>query len=158
MAKVFINYRRQDDAYAAAYLDDFLSRVFGRDEIFRAGRSIPPGEDYERCIRAAVQNCLCMLVVVGPRWAQSFSLDDDGVDWVHLEISQALSREIPVIPVLLSGVSRLSIDGLPSGFSALSKLQYLRFDYRNTDQDLAYIASELRRATPALGRSCGNES
>lgn len=151
MAKVFINYRRQDDAYAAAYLDDSLSRVFGRDEVFRAGRSIPAGEDYEQSIRMAVQNCSCMLVVVGPCWTESFRVDGDMVDWVHLEITQALTRRIPIIPVLLSGVSRLPVTGLPSDLSIISKLQYLRFDYRNTEQDLAYIASELRRAVPALG-------
>jgi hypothetical protein len=42
MALVFINYRRCDDAYAAALLDFALSSRLGADRIFRASRSFRP--------------------------------------------------------------------------------------------------------------------
>jgi hypothetical protein len=147
---VFINYRRRDDAYAAAFLDFFLSSRLGADQVFRAGRSIPAGEDYETYLNAAIDRCAAMLVVVGPEWPESFRRDDIAIDWVRTEIARALKRNIRVIPVLLSGVSRIESDSLPAELKCLSRLQYLRFDYRNTSQDLVYILSELQRSIPTL--------
>jgi hypothetical protein len=143
---VFISYRRRDDAYAAAYLDEYLSHEFGAESIFRAGRSIPAGENYEACLRRAVEECVAMLVIVGPTWVQQIPETVDSVDWVHFEIIAAIRRNIPVVPILLSGVSRIAQEELSSELAPMSKFQYLRFDYRNTAQDLAHIASELRRS------------
>ena len=112
MSLVFINYRRRDDAYAAAFLDFALSDEFGQDCIFRAGRSIPAGDDYEACLKAAVDQCVVMLVVVGFDWNESFKNNRNSIDWVHEEISRALSRGVRVVPILLSGVSRIHIDSL----------------------------------------------
>ncbi|WP_181320108.1 toll/interleukin-1 receptor domain-containing protein [Saccharothrix carnea] len=150
MSLVFINYRRRDDAYAAAFLDFFLSQRFGADQIFRAGRSIPAGEDYETCLNAAIDHCIAMLVVVGQDWPKSFDRSNASVDWVRVEISKALKRQIRVIPVLLSGVPRIRPEELPPELRSVSRFQYLRFDYRNTEQDLSYIASELQRSIPQL--------
>jgi hypothetical protein len=93
-----------------------------------------------------------MLVIIGPQWPGSFTGEKYATDWVRVEIARALSRKIPVIPILLSGVTRLKDDCLPSDLAGLSRLQYLRFDYRNTEQDLIYIATELRRVVPALDK------
>src|SRR5687768_1458624 len=86
VSEVFINYRRRDDAYAAAFLDDYLSRQFGADRIFRAGRSIPAGEEYEIYIMAAIAKCHGMLILVGPDWVESFKQYDESEDWVRREI------------------------------------------------------------------------
>lgn len=147
---VFVNYRRGDDAYAAAFLDDALSREFGPDRIFRAGRSIPAGQDYEHCIMKAIESASIVLVLMGPNWAESLKSGDRKNDWVSKEIAEAFERKIPVVPILLSGASRIAEDYLPSDLAPLARLQYLRFDYRNTFQDLTHIANELRRAVPEL--------
>jgi hypothetical protein len=52
---VFINYRTGDQAAAAAYIEQGLSYRFGHGAIFRASRSIPPGDDFEDTIPAAVR-------------------------------------------------------------------------------------------------------
>ena len=43
MSEIFINYRGSDEPYAAALIDQELSRRFGPARVFRAGRSIRPG-------------------------------------------------------------------------------------------------------------------
>jgi len=153
MSMIFINYRRRDGAYAAAFLDDALSREFGSEHIFRAGRSIRPGENYEQCIVSAIESSNAMLVLIDPDWVNSFKTAQLDMNWVHREVREALVREVPVVPVLLAGTSRLSEDCLPPDIATLARLQYLRFDYRSTIQDLAYIANEIRRSVPDLAKS-----
>ncbi|MBW4721748.1 toll/interleukin-1 receptor domain-containing protein [Saccharothrix obliqua] len=150
MTSIFINYRRRDDAYAAALLDYGLSQQFGPESVFRAGRSILAGEDYEVGLSTALDLCSAMVVIIGPDWQDSFDASADTSDWVVIEISRALRRNIRVIPVLLSGTERLRADALPPELKTLARLQYLRFDYRNISQDLAHITAEIRRAVPEL--------
>lgn len=152
MNTVFINYRSQGGAYAAALLDDRLSAALGSDSVFRASRSIRAGEDYELSILRAVGHCEVMLALIGPGWAENYTTNTASRhdDWVRREITEALKREIPVIPVLLAGASRLSEDDVPAELSRLARVQYLRFDYRNIDEDAARILAELGRVSDSL--------
>lgn len=159
MAHIFINYRREGGAYAAALLDELLSRRFGEARVFRAAKSITAGSDYEKSLLEAVRGCGVMLVIVDDGWLGRFDSDngdsDNGEsspssDWVLREIEGALRYERTVIPVLLSGVDRLREDDLPNPLKGLAVLQYLRFDYRNVRQDSVYLAEQLVRAYPAI--------
>jgi len=149
---IFINYRRRDEAYAAALLDEALSKHFDRDAIFRASRSIKAGDDYEVSILQAVGHCRAMLVLIGPNWSAALTGGHAGTrdDWVRREIMEAFKREIPVIPILLSGAARLNEEDVPSDIARITRMQYLRFDYRNFEQDSQKITQELIRATPEL--------
>lgn len=152
MAEVFINYRRRDEAYAAALLDEKLSQHFGSEVIFRASRSIVAGADYELAILRAVEQCKVMVVLIGPSWSAALNDEVRGrrEDWVRREIIEAFKREVPVIPVLLSGATRLGEDDVSPDIAWITRSQYLRFDYRNLGQDSAQIAHELRRIVPGL--------
>ncbi|MFD5916044.1 toll/interleukin-1 receptor domain-containing protein [Kitasatospora sp. NPDC058201] len=152
MAQIFINYRRRSDAYAAALLDELLSQSLGVDNIFRAGRSIPAGDNYIVAIREAIQSCSTMLVIVGEDWGKEFSRGDNQEDWVRREIEEGLAATKPIIPILLAGVPRIAPEQLPRSIEAVAELQYLRFDYRNTRQDSRYIAEQIIRRTPDLAR------
>src|SRR5580698_5953711 len=57
---IFLCYRSQVDAYAAALLDHLLSEHFGADNVFRASRSIKPGEDYRKALSAAAERSSAM--------------------------------------------------------------------------------------------------
>ena len=150
MSIVFINYRRSDDAYAAALLDWELSGRLGGENVFRASRSIAPGADYEDAIGAALGRSKAMLVVVGPRWADSFRARPHERDFVLEEIVEAVKRDVLLIPVLLAGVPTLRTMRLPDELDGLDRRQYLRFDYRAVSQDADYIAQQLRMAIPEL--------
>jgi hypothetical protein len=142
---VFISYRRCDDAYAAALLDSELRIRFGADEVFRASRSIPPGADYKKAIKAALQESDAIVVVVGRRWEENFRGRDPAEDDVLHEIVMAGWYGAAIVPVLLTGVNRLAEMRLPDQLDGIERLQYLRFDYRAIDQDAGRIAKELKR-------------
>ncbi|WP_420706479.1 toll/interleukin-1 receptor domain-containing protein [Streptomyces sp. MspMP-M5] len=157
MSQIFINYRREGGAYAAALLDELLSNHFGEDRIFRAARSIAPGSDYSESILEAVAGCGVMLVVVDDGWLGKFSSGSRGPaprqDWVLREIEEAFKNERRVIPVLLSGVKRLEEGCLPDSLARVARLQYLRFDYRNIRQDIGFMVEQLVRVTSELAPS-----
>jgi hypothetical protein len=83
-----------------------------------------------------------MLVIVGPNWSQQFTRGTEP-DWVLQEITKALALKIPIIPILLSKVDRIRAEEVPTELAKLARVQYLRFDYRNLDQDTEKIAQEV---------------
>ncbi|MGA5123072.1 TIR domain-containing protein [Streptomyces pseudogriseolus] len=157
VAQIFINYRREGGAYAAALLDELLSSRFGEDQVFRAARSIAPGSDYSESILKAVAECNVLLVIVDERWSDKFSAESFDLtsrqDWVLREIEEAFKHERTVVPVLLSGVERLSDRSLPESLVRVARLQYLRFDYRNVRQDVNFIAEQLVKVCPNISNA-----
>lgn len=148
-ARIFISYRSKGDMFAAVALDDRLSAAFGPQAVFRAARSIKPGEDYSEAIRAALAECAVMLVLVGEGWAGSFRRTPapagaPDIDWVELEIDTALRRGIAVIPVLLDGAERMSAADLPSRISTVASSQHLRLAGRTVDHDARRIVEVLK--------------
>src|SRR6266508_3300901 len=92
---IFINYRVHDQAGYAALLDRELARHFGPEAVFRASRSIRPGDDFVQEILRNVRVCSVMLAVIGPDWAEAGRDKGNGsVDWARLEISEALASGI----------------------------------------------------------------
>ncbi|UWW90516.1 TIR domain-containing protein [Streptomyces murinus] len=154
VAQVFINYRREGGAYAAALLDMLLSDRFGEEQVFRAARSIAPGSDYSDIILEAVAECGVLLVIVDAGWLNKFSSDNRDYsptrDWVAREIEEAFKHGRVVVPVLLSGAERLNGESLPGSLARVARLQYLRFDYRNIRQDINFISEQLSRACPRI--------
>ncbi|WP_164992995.1 toll/interleukin-1 receptor domain-containing protein [Streptomyces lydicus] len=150
-SQIFINYRREGGAYAAALLDELLSNHFGEGQVFRAARSIAPGSDYSESILEAAAGCGVMLVIVDDGWLGKFSSGSREPalrqDWVVREIGEAFKSERRVIPVLLSGVKRLEESCLPEPLVRVARLQYLRFDYRNIRQDIGFMIEQLIRVT-----------
>ncbi|MDH6623016.1 hypothetical protein M2271_000803 [Streptomyces sp. LBL] len=68
MKEVCINYRTGDGEKTAALIDQELSRRFGPQHLFRASRSIAPGEAYPDSLLAALRHSSLLLAVVGPDW------------------------------------------------------------------------------------------
>ncbi|MFI1183379.1 toll/interleukin-1 receptor domain-containing protein [Streptomyces sp. NPDC020799] len=154
MTQIFINYRKEGGAYAAALLDELLSGCFGEDQVFRAARSITPGSDYSEAILEAVAGCGVLLVIIDDGWLVKFSSErggpTSGQDWVLREIEEAFKYGRKVVPVLLSGVGRLNEASLPEALARVARLQYLRFDYRNIRQDVNFIAEQLVKVCPQI--------
>ncbi|MFC5053248.1 toll/interleukin-1 receptor domain-containing protein [Saccharothrix xinjiangensis] len=156
MTKIFLSYRSEEDAYAAVLLDEKLSEVVGRENVFRASRSVAPGESYAEAIMEALRLCDTVLVIIGRTWqgrieenGDRASPDED--DWVRVEVATALRHGKRVIPLLLSRTSRLSAHDLPDDISELAFKQYLKFEHRTTDVDLALLLKALGLPTPLVG-------
>ncbi|MYU05028.1 TIR domain-containing protein [Streptomyces sp. SID8366] len=140
MHEVFINYRTGDGDKTAALLDEELKRRFGRDRIFRASRSIHPGEAFPEKLLTTVRRTSLLLAVVGPDWANFHSRLNDPEDWVRKEIEEAFACEALVVPILDGRkTNRLSKADLPDALARLADLQSVPFDTQDAETGLLRV-------------------
>ncbi len=146
--RVFINYRTGDEPFGAALIDTALCERFGPEAVFRAPRSIRPGEDFAEAILNAVKESSVLLAVIGPRWLDAS--DRHGrprllspTDWVRREILQAFRSGVRVVPVLLNAKLPQEHE-LPPAIARLSSHQYLRLHHRYAPGDLERLVQEIQ--------------
>ncbi|MFG1669224.1 toll/interleukin-1 receptor domain-containing protein [Streptomyces sp. Y7] len=150
MPDVFINYRTGDGEQAAATLDGALSARFGKERIYYASKSIPPGTPFDGHLIHSVRRSGVLLALIGPAWIGHKALRSDG-DWVGREIQEAFLCDIRVIPVLLGRMTeRPTKDELPRPLRKLADCQSLRYDHQNKEYDLKQIGDHLARLVPEL--------
>lgn len=130
MSKILISYRRQDSSDITGRIHDRLIEQFGKDAVFKDVDSIPGGLDFRRCLAEHLATCDVMLVVMGPDWMGSQDRETqtklgDTTDYVRIEVESALSRQIPVIPVLVKGAEFPPVERLPSSICDLFYRQRL---------------------------------
>jgi hypothetical protein len=149
VAEVFVNYRTGDGDDAAALLELHLAQCFGKEHVFKASRSIPPGEAYPPALLKAVRTSLVLLAIMGPDWSSASRLGDED-DWVRREILEARKCGVTVIPVLKGRkTDRLDVADLPPELAFLADVQSLRLDTKS-QTDLDNIASEVANLVPGL--------
>lgn len=147
---VFVSYRRSDAAGFAFSLHERLLEVYGAERLFMDVDSIQTGHDFDSRIRENVNRCHVLLAVIGRDWLQRGADGarriDQADDWVRFEVSTALGRKIPVIPVLVGGASLPRADELPEPLKPLARRQSL--DVRN-----ASFQADADRLVDAIDRS-----
>jgi hypothetical protein len=148
MSKIFISYRRTDSADITGRLFDHLTLHFARDELFKDVDSIPLGVDFRKSIADAVQACDVVLAVIGKHWLSS--QDKQGHlrlsnpdDFVRIELEAGLERNIPIIPVLVSGADIPAMADLPL---SLRPLVYRNAIWLRPDPDFNVDMQRLIRA------------
>ena len=123
MTKIFISYRRKDDPYAARGVNDALCKRFGKRNVYFDLEAIQAGLDFRKQIDDMVAKCDVMLVVIGDKWLKADESDrsrlEDDNDLVGLEVSSALKRNIPVIPVLVGNAAIPNKDKIPDSIKSL---------------------------------------
>jgi formylglycine-generating enzyme required for sulfatase activity len=125
MISVFVSYRRDDSRHQAGRLYDRLVAHFGARHVFKDDDSIPLGLDYREVLTERVAGCDVFLAVIGDAWLSIAGksgirrLDAPG-DFVRIEIEAALSRKIPVIPVLVGDSSVPQAEELPESLRELA--------------------------------------
>jgi hypothetical protein len=153
-ARVFINYRSSDAGWAV-HLDNALSARFGADRVFRASRSIQPGEDFIDRILSTVEASNVLMAVIGPGWLAATDKDgvralDNGGDWVRREIAHAFRRRVQVLPLLVDNAPPLEPAGLPDDIAQIARCQYLRINHRAVQTDTQRVGDELVKLIPEL--------
>jgi tetratricopeptide (TPR) repeat protein len=133
MSRIFISYRRADSARWANKLYGHLSMRFGKDLVFQDVDDIKGGEDFLEAIRKELESCLVFLVIIGPHWlidGEGHRRVDEPEDVLRMEVTDALSSEGTVIPVLVGGAGMPLSEDLPDSLIALARRQaiYLRDD------------------------------
>ena len=125
---IFISYRREDGKAEARSIYQWLSRAFGRRQLFMDVDTIEKGRDFRQVLDHTLAKCDVMLAIVEPRWLDArdpsggLRLQGTG-DFVQLEIAIALKRNIPVIPVLVDGARLPRADELPGELQGLASRQ-----------------------------------
>ncbi|MGW3266644.1 toll/interleukin-1 receptor domain-containing protein [Streptomyces sp. NPDC001056] len=151
MHEVFINYRTGDGDKTAALIDEELKRRFGRDRVFRASRSITPGEAFPDKLLTTVRRASLLLAVVGPDWTNFRSRLNNPEDWVRKEIEEAFACEVPVVPILDGRkTARLDKAALPDALSRLADLQSVPFDTQDAETGLRRVGDLVADLVPGL--------
>ncbi|MEU8707505.1 toll/interleukin-1 receptor domain-containing protein [Streptomyces sp. NPDC048565] len=151
MADVFINYRTGDGEKTAALIDQELSRRFGRDRIFRASKSVLPGEAYPQALLTGLRDSTVLLAVIGPDWTNFQARLHNPEDWVRKEIVEAIACEIPIVPVLDGRkTDRLNKADLPTELARLADLQSIPFGTHDTETSLKRLGDVVADMVPGL--------
>ena len=159
---IFLSYRRADTAGHAGRLFDRLADHFGRDQVFMDVDTIQPGEDFAHAITQRIGSCDVLIALIGDQWLSATDSAgkrrvDDPLDFVRAEITAALERGIPVIPVLVEGAGMPGANSLPDAIRGLVRLQALeirdtRFDAETRDLIQAIERHLRSKGVPAQAR------
>jgi hypothetical protein len=125
MRDIFVSYRRSESSDVTGRIFDQMKARFGEDHLFKDVDSIPLGKDFRTAISEAVGRCEVLLAVIGKDWLRVIGDGgerriDDPNDYVHIEIATALSRGIPVIPVLVENAGMPLSSELPEPLKPLA--------------------------------------
>jgi hypothetical protein len=162
--RIFISYRREETAYPAGWLYDRLANHFGGDQVFKDVDSIQLSDDFAEVITRAVGSCDVLLALIGNEWLTV--TDEHGRrrldypdDFVRLEIEAALSRKVPVIPILVDGARMPRADELPASLARLTRRQALELSPNRFEADTSRLLRVLERtlAEEALGTGGGRD-
>jgi len=145
--RVFMSYRRTDDANFTGRFHDKLIGVFGDANVFRDIDSIPAGTRFEDVINARLADVDAVLALIGPTWAGRI---DASSDFVRMEIAHALQAGTPVIPVLIEDTALPTPDSLPDDLKPMLDRQTVRVR-RDPDfhRDAARVVDGVREAVAA---------
>jgi TIR domain len=148
MSGIFISYRREDSADEAHRLNRELSDRFGDDNVFIDVEDIALGENFAELIDENVGFCDALVAVIGTKWlactdATGRRRIDDPQDWVRLEITAALSRDMKVFPVLVGGAALPEARALPPSLAPMVQHQALILSADKFAEDAGRLAQAL---------------
>lgn len=140
MADIFISYRRDDaGGHAGRIYDRLYARFEDEYELFLDVDSVELGERFPARIKAAIDSCLVLIVVIGKNWLSAADKQGqlrlrDPDDWVRIEIRTALKRDVSIIPVLVGGAAMPGSRELPRVLARLADCTALKITDDNFEQ------------------------
>ena len=148
--KIFISYRREENAANALSIGQYLEHEFGRNNVFidvdmRAGARFPA------VLEERLRSCKVMLALIGKNWLSI--KDDEGEqrridnpeDWVRLEVARALTRGITVIPVRVDGAALPKKAMLPEDIQGLLDHQAATVTTTSFRNDMAGLVRDIHK-------------
>ncbi len=147
--KIFINYRRVESLNQAQHLKTLFDGAFGAKRVFLDVRGIDGGENWLQTLERQVAACDAMVVLIGKEWTNLKDEHgnrrlDDPHDKVRFEISQALLRNLPIVPVSIDGAAIPKAAQLPDSLMQLALIQAMPLRGESFTQDAAAIIERLR--------------
>ncbi len=160
--KIFVNYRRGDDAGFTQLLYAKLEDEFDTSDLFMDVEGhIKPGDDFVQVLDTQVAQCDVLLAVIGPRWMELLKArEGDPNDFAAIEIKSALERNKRVIPVLVGGALMPRADALPNDIRMLSQRNAVGLRPDRFKTDCLGLISALRDqlAAAEIERNARSES
>ena len=150
VTRIFISYRRSDTQAHANGLFDGLATRLPEASIFMDLDSIPAGVDFEDHIRAEIDRCDVVLVVIGDDWLAPDTQSgerriDDPEDFVRLEIENALTNPgVVVIPLLVEGARMPSSTHLPEDIKRLARINALEMNDTRWRSDMSRLVARVK--------------
>lgn len=162
MADIFVSYRRGDSAGHTGRLVDSLERHFGRDAVFQDVQSIAAGRRWDDVIRDGVSTCRVLVAVIGRDWlttaAEGTRRLDDAEDHLRREITTALARDIPVIPVLVDGAPMPAAQQLPDDLKPLARWQAHELTDSRWEYDTGRLMTMIERTAGIAPAIAGRQA
>jgi hypothetical protein len=123
---IFISYKRGDVPGHVLKLFSTLSDKYTRQRVFLDTGQLAVGERWPDAIDKALNSSIIFFCAIGAKW-NSRDLHEPG-DYVRREISTALARGKPVVPLLFDGARLPARDDLPEDCRGMLDHQVMVFD------------------------------
>lgn len=149
-AKIFVNYRRDDDPNGAARVRDGLAAKFGKANVFMDVDNLLAGQRFDEELAKALSLCDVLIAIIGPRWTDIMKsrMRDGERDYVREEISGALARKLIVIPVRVGREGQLATlprqEELPEDIRELVLYQKHDVVHERYGRDIAELIEAVR--------------
>ena len=150
MPDVFISYRREDTSGYAGRLYDQISARFGAEHVFMDVTTIEPGSDFVEVIEQRVGACDALIALIGKNWLASKDEQNRvrlgrSEDFVSVEITAALKRNVEVVPLLVGGAKMPLQQELPESLQRLARHQAVEVSDAHFTRDVADLIQSLER-------------
>lgn len=144
MSDIFISYRREDSEGWAGRLAEKFQHEFGKDVVFYDYDSIEPSHDWKVAIKEGLRQCKLLIAVIGPKWMVATNASgtrrlDDPADLLRFELSTALQKGIPILPLLVGKAQLPRSEDLPREIQDILKYQALELQSRNAGKEIESI-------------------
>jgi hypothetical protein len=151
---IFVCYRQADSAYAARSVRDWLKWKMGEEiAAFLDTDGLDGGDLWKEVLDEQVRKCQVLLAIIGPKWIDitdelgNRRLDTPR-DFVQTEIEIALSRKIPIIPVLIDETPWPKQKDLPGTIVKLIEFHHIKIHSRSFDTDAENLLRAVRKRLP----------
>lgn len=147
--RIFISYRRSDCQPQANGLYDGLRFRLPSAHLFMDIEAMPAGVDFEEHIRAEIEVCDLVLVMIGDNWLDRLPETglrriDDPADFVRLEIEAGLkSPRSRLIPVLVEGAEMPRREDMPESIRGLARLHAIELSDHRWPADLERLSQRI---------------
>jgi hypothetical protein len=157
MSEIFVSYRTHDAEDVAVAIENDLSHRFGSEHVFRASKSIKPGELHPQALLRNARTCRILVAVIGPHWldqsVEGRNRLQDPDDWVRREIVEAFEAGARVIPIIVGRPTpSLTAKQLPKALKPLAKCQSIRYDYQRSVECFDKLSRSIATWLPELAR------
>lgn len=136
-------------------IGQYLEHQFGRKNVFidvdmRAGAKFPD------ILQQRLAECKVLVALIGPGWLSAHDEEgrrriDSSNDWVRLEITHALRRNVTVIPVCVNGAVLPTRNELPDDIRGLLDHQAVSVTTTGFRNEMAGLARDIRALPSAHG-------